>query len=447
MGPTARPDEGAARGFVHDLRVVWQRRYYRRLLAVNLTSRLGDGFLLASAGTFVLFNPEQAATATEFALATVAFYLPYSLIGPFAGVVLDRWTRRQVLFVASLLRAASASMLAGLVALGVPLPVFAVLLLATVGLNRFFIAGVGASIPRVVGVDELVMANSVTPTMGTLVFSAGGLAAVAVRQSAGGAGTGDAAIVALAALCFAAAALLMLRLPRPQLGPDATEALPPVSSAVALVVAGLARAVGHLRERVPAGWALLVMTSHRFAFGFVLAQSVVLFRNHFYDQDEVDQALAAVAASALAVAAGIGMAVLLTPIATRRIRKETWMVGLLALGAVGMLLPAVVLALGAIIASGVLLGLSTQGVKICVDSLVQLWTDDDYRGRAFALYDMLYNVALASSAVTAALVLPADGVAALGFVGVSLLMAATGLLYARATASQRYRSLRVPAAA
>jgi len=443
--PRAHP--GAARGFVRDLRLVWQRPYYRRLLATNVTSRLGDGFLLAAAGTYVLFNPQDAATLADFALATVVLYLPYSLIGPFAGIVLDRWARRQVLFLASILRSGSATLLAVLVAAQVPFPLFAVVLLATVGLNRFFIAGVGASIPHVVPVDELVMANAVTPTLGTLFFSAGGLAAVAVRGAAGGAGSGDAVIVAVAAVCFTLAALLMLRLPRPQLGPDCTEGLPQVGSALVMVVHGLVAAVRHLRERFPAGWALLVMATHRFAFGFVVAQSVVLLRNHFYTSDEADQALAAVAASGLAIAVGIGLAVLLTPIATRRMPKERWMVGLLGLGAITILLPAAVLEIWALMVSGLFLGLSTQGVKICVDSLVQLWADDDYRGRAFSLYDMLFNVALASSAVTAALVLPADGVAALGFVGVGVLMAVTGVVYRRATRSARYRSQLVPTSA
>jgi MFS family permease len=428
---------------VRDVRVVWRHAYYRRLLATNLTSRLGDGFLLASAGTYLLFDPREAATLSDFAIASIALYLPYSLIGPFAGVVLDRWPRRQVLFGASMLRAVSATGLAAVVAAGAPLPVFAVVLLVTVGLNRFFIAGVGASIPRVVPLDELVMANAVTPTLGTLTFTAGGLAAVAVRGAAGGSGTGDAAIMVVAAVCFAAAALLMLRIPRAQLGPETTDGLPAVSSAVALVVAGLVGAIGHLRERVPAGWALLVMATHRFAFGFVVAQTVVLFRNYFFDPDEVDEALGAVAASGLAIGLGIGISVLLTPVATRRMRKERWMVGLLALGAVTILLPAAVLQVWAVMVAAVFLGLSTQGVKICVDSLVQQWADDEYRGRAFSIYDMLYNVALASSAIVAALVLPPDGVAALGFVGVAVLIAATAVLYGRATSSTLYRSQRI----
>jgi MFS family permease len=437
---------GAARGFWHDLRVVMRRPYYRRLLATALTSRLGDGFLFAAAGTYVLFDPNRQATAAGYALAFTVIYLPYSLIGPFAGIALDRWQRRQVLLVSSVLRASTAAVLALLLVGAVPDLVFAVLVLAAFGLNRFFLAGIGASIPRVVPGDELVMANAVTPTIGTLFFSAGGLLAVSLRQALGGSGPGDVAIVAAAAACFVLAAALMLRLPRTQLGPDSTEDLPQVSSAAAAVLLGLVGAVRHLRERYPAGWALLVMASHRFAFGFVVAQTIVLFRNTFYAPNEVDEALGAIAASALTLAGGIALAVVLTPIATRRMRKERWMVLLLGLGAVGMLLPAATIAVWTVMAAGVVLGLSSQGVKICVDSLVQEWVADDVRGRAFSLYDMLFNVALVASAVTAALTLPADGASRLAFLSVGLLMAAIGTVYGRATASARYRGLRVPTA-
>lgn len=441
------PVLGAGRGFWHDLTVVLRRPAYRRLLATVVTSRLGDGFLFAAAGTFVLFDPNRQATAAGYALAFTVIYLPYSLIGPFAGIVLDRWQRRQVLLVSSVLRASSAALLAVLMVDGVAELTFALMVLTAFGLNRFFLAGIGASIPRVVPMDELVMANAVTPTIGTLFFSAGGLGAVALRTAAGGPGAGDVTLVAAAACCFVLAGLLMLRLPRTALGPDSTDDLPEVGSAFTAVVMGLVGAVRHLRERYPAGWGLLVMATHRFAFGFVVATTVVLYRNYFFGPDEVDEALAAIAASALTLAVGIALAVVLTPIATRRMRKERWMVLLLWLGALGMLLPAVTIQIWTVTVAGIVLGLSTQGVKICVDSLVQQWTADDVRGRAFSLYDMLFNVALVSSAVVAALTLPADGASPAAFVAVAALMAVIGLLYRRSTVTERYRSLAEPSTA
>ncbi len=438
--PTSTPRHG----FVHDLRVVLRRPDYRKLLATRLSSQVGDGMLLVTAGSYVLFDPNRQATAAGYALAFTVLYLPYSVIGPFAGIVLDRWQRRQVLLTVSSIRAVLAVVLALLLANGTSDVVFAVMVLTIVGLNRFFLAGQGASIPRVVPGDELVMANAVTPTLGTIMFSGGGVLAVVVSRLAGGAdGAGNSAIAAMAAAFFMLTALLMTRLERTRLGPDSFDDLP-VGSAAATIVLGLVGAVRHLAERYPAGLALLVMAAHRFAFGFVVAQTVVLSRNYFYGPDDVDAALGSIALAGGGIAVGAGLAVLLTPIATRRMRKERWIVMMLAVGAAVLLVPAAWLTLTAVVVTSVGLGVSTQSVKICVDSLVQEWTADDVRGRAFSIYDMLFNLALVTSAITAALVLPADGVAPAAFVGVALLMVATAAVYGRATGRSAYRALTLP---
>ncbi len=400
--------------------------------------------LLVTAGSYVLFDPNRQATAAGYALAFTVLYLPYSVIGPFAGIVLDRWQRRQVLLTVSSIRAVLAVVLALLLANGPSDVVFAVMVLTIVGLNRFFLAGQGASIPRVVPGDELVMANAVTPTLGTIMFSGGGVLAVVVSRLAGGAdGAGNSAIAAMAAVFFMLTALLMTRLERTRLGPDSFDDLP-VGSAAATIVLGLVGAVRHLAERYPAGLALLVMAAHRFAFGFVVAQTVVLSRNYFYGPDEVDAALGSIALAGGGIAVGAGLAVLLTPIATRRMRKERWIVIMLAVGAAVLVVPATWLTLTSVVVTSVGLGVSTQSVKICVDSLVQEWTADDVRGRAFSIYDMMFNLALVTSAITAALLLPADGVAPAAFVGVALLMVATAAVYGRATGRSAYRELTLP---
>jgi MFS family permease len=206
--------------------------------------------------------------------------------------------------------------------------------------------------------------------------------------------------------------------------------VPKVASAVATVVLGLVGAVRHLQERRPAGQALLVMAAHRFAFGLVVAQTVVLFRNFFFTPDEVDPALGALAVAGGCVAAGAALAVIVTPIVTRRVTKHTTMVAMLLVGALAVLPPALRLEPATVYAASVVLGLSTQSVKICVDSTVQEWTADDVRGRAFSLYDMLFNLALVTSAVTAAIVLPPDGVAPVALLGAGGVMVATALAFA-----------------
>ncbi len=47
-----------------------------------------------------------------------------------------------------------------------------------------------------------------------------------------------------------------------------------------------------------------------------------------------------------------------------------------------------------------LLGLAAQGTKIAVDTIVQRDTDDEFRGRAFAFYDVLYNAAFVGAAAS-----------------------------------------------
>src|SRR5262249_56520486 len=76
--------------------------------------------------------------------------LPCSLVGPFAGVFIDRWSRRQILVWSALLRAAFVVLTASLVAsgrLGVPLYVS---VLAVLGVNRFFLSSLSAALPHVV---------------------------------------------------------------------------------------------------------------------------------------------------------------------------------------------------------------------------------------------------------------------------------------------------------
>jgi hypothetical protein len=85
---TGRPGR---RTFWADLRAVLAERNFRRLFSTRLISQTGDGIFTAGVGTYVFFNaatfPSPAAGAAAFAV----LYLPYSLIGPFAGVFIDRW--------------------------------------------------------------------------------------------------------------------------------------------------------------------------------------------------------------------------------------------------------------------------------------------------------------------------------------------------------------------
>lgn len=101
---------------IGDLGDVLASRWFRRLFATRLVGQFTDGLVQAALATFVLFSPEREATAPRIAVAFAILLLPYSLIGPFAGVFLDRWRRRGVLVGANLALAECVALVALLVA-------------------------------------------------------------------------------------------------------------------------------------------------------------------------------------------------------------------------------------------------------------------------------------------------------------------------------------------
>ncbi|MBX9638698.1 MAG: MFS transporter, partial [Mycobacteriaceae bacterium] len=68
-----------------------------RLLQLRMASQFGDGLFQAGLAGALLFNPDRAADPLAIARAFAVLFLPYSLLGPFAGALMDRWDRRLVL--------------------------------------------------------------------------------------------------------------------------------------------------------------------------------------------------------------------------------------------------------------------------------------------------------------------------------------------------------------
>ena len=73
-----------------------------RLLELRTVSQFGDGLFQAGLAGGLLFSTDRAAGPWEIAGAFAVLYLPYSVLGPFAGALLDRWDRRLVLIGANL---------------------------------------------------------------------------------------------------------------------------------------------------------------------------------------------------------------------------------------------------------------------------------------------------------------------------------------------------------
>ncbi|UQA94267.1 MFS transporter [Streptomyces halobius] len=390
---------------VRDLRVLLQLRDFRSLLATRLLSQAADGVYQVALATYVVFSPEKQTSAAAIASAMAVLLLPYSLVGPFTGVLLDRWRRRQVILYGNLLRTLLAAVTAALMVARVPDWLFYASALSVTAVNRFVLAGMSAALPRVVGAgQQLVMANSIAPTAGTLAATAGGGLAFAVRLTGPDV---DPVAVLLGAALYLCSALTALRMAPGLLGPDPSRLQPHLWEALVSTVRGLAHGFRHLAERRTAARALTAMTIVRFCYGAVTV--MVLMLSRYAWTDNVSEGLALLGITVMVSGAGFFAAALLTPWAVERLTAFGWIACCAALGAV--LVPALGLLFAPVpmLVAAFVLGISTQGTKISTDTVVQRSVDDAFRGRIFAIYDVLFNVAFVSAAAVAALMLPPDG--------------------------------------
>ncbi len=425
--------------FAADVAHLLKGHRFRQLFAVRVVSQAADGVFQVALASYVLFSPERQPSAALIAGAFAAVLLPFSLLGPFVGVFLDRWCRRQILVWANLVRVLPVLGVAALIGAGRSTWDLLLLVLVALGLNRFLLAGLGASLPHVVTPRELVLANSVTPTSGTIAFMLGLGAATAVRTVVPLAEP-DVLIVAVSAVGYAAAALCALRMPRWLLGPDFDPSRPQVKQALAHVVRGLRGALAHLRERPAPARALAVIGAHRFLYGLSTVATILLYRNYFYDSSDVEAGFAGLAVAVLLSGVGYFLAAVLTPIVTARITPQHWVVALLLAAAVFEAFPGGLYTIPGVCIAAFVLGISAQGVKICVDTFVQTGVDDAFRGRVFALYDMIFNLVFVAAAAVGALVLPETGKSYVVLALICLAYAAVGLLFSRRTVTSSYPS-------
>ncbi len=419
---SGRQGAGSAGGrpeFLRDLRVVLAESGFRRLFTTRLISQAGDGAFTAGLGTYVFFNATTYPNPASAAAAFAALYLPYSLIGPFAGVFIDRWSRRQILVWSAVIRAGFVALTASLVAsgtLGFPLYAAALLVL---GVNRFFLASLSAALPHVVPKDELVMANGVSPTAGGIMTAIGGLVALGVHVATGGGRAGSAITLLAAGSCYLLAGAAGSTMRRDLLGPahdpddrqrggTLTE-LAAVAAHLRAVAAGLVAGARYVWHRRAPTAALGAVGGQKFLYGILFLMSILLYRNYFYPASANSALTHFSSLIVLPAAIGYGASAFVTPPVIQRISKQAWIA--VALACAGVLTGAlgetfsqlmfVIIAFGA--------NLAGQSVAISATTILQEQVEDGFRGRVFAFYDMLSNVPFVLGTAASALFMPVTG--------------------------------------
>ncbi|MFD8528987.1 MFS transporter [Streptosporangium canum] len=393
--------------FVSDLRVVLEGRDFRRLFGTRLVSQFSDGIFQFAVAGFAFFSPEKSTSAVGIAAGLAVLLLPYSILGPFAGVFIDRWSRRQILVIAPLVRGALLLLAAALVAAGAPDALFYTAALAVLGVNRFFLAALGASLPHVVPADRLMVANAVTPTSGTVLTFVGVGAGYLLRMIFGSDHRGTAVLLVASGLVFGLSALIARTMGRELLGPAYDPDRPQARAAVRHVLSGLADGARHLARHRAAAAAMGAMATHRFVYGMCTAMLVLLSR--YYFAENAEDALNAVSIVVATSGVGYALAILVTPWATERFGIERWVQAMLAGAGVLTFALCAPFQQWGFAAGGFVLGIAGQSIKICADTSVQRDVEDAYLGRAFSIYDMLFNGTYVLAAALAAALLPADG--------------------------------------
>jgi MFS family permease len=415
-----------------NLRAILTSSGFRRLLAVRLTSQFGDGLFSGGLAGSILFNPDKQADPVAIATGFAVLLLPYSLLGPYVGVFLDRWSRRNVLVYANLVRPLVALPAAALLWTGHTGAPLAVLALVVIGINRFVLAGHSAAMPHVVDGDRLVTANALAPTLGTVCNSLalGVSALVQTFVLAGNHGYG------LIAGCAVVGYLLSSGLARvsfrpEQLGPDETERhRGGIAAELADVTRGMVAGARHLARRRASVSVLAAQSGYRVLYGVLTVAALLLYRNYFSNGGDFSGSIAGLAQ--VVVAGGIGslVAALITPAATRWFGGRGWVAMLLC--AAGVL----VVVLGWPFSSPLLVGavfvinVAAQGTKIVVDTTLQWQVADEYRGRVFSVNDTSYNACYVVGLYVGALVLPSDGHSPAAVLAVGLGYVLVGACYA-----------------
>lgn len=410
-----------------DLRVVAVHRDFRKLFAVRLVSQAGDGMFQAGLATLFFFSPERMATAADVAAAFAVLLLPFTVVGPLAGPLLDRWRRRQVLLLGNAVRVVLGLTLAVTMATVGVGPLVYVLALVTLGVNRFLLAALSAALPRVVPRDQLLMANTITPTLGAVAAVVGAGAGFLAGRLVPEGSVRDGVVLAGAAVLFGLASALALRLRPDQLGPE--QRSQHLWGDIRATAADLREGARWLLARRTPALGLGVMAVHRFLYGVNFIALILISRNLLVDPSDADAGLAMFGLLTGISFAGNGLAILLTPIAHERMTPAQWIVVCLGAGVASQALLATSSSFAVVAAAAVLLGVSVQGAKIAVDTIVQRDTDDEYRGRAFSLYDVLYNAAFVGAAALAAAALPDTGWSPVVFLALAATYVLTALAY------------------
>ena len=197
------------------LRLLRVNRNFRRLLMAQIVSEIGDWFYTLAIYSLLL---ELTGKASSVGLALTLQVLPQTFVGPIAGIVNDRISRKKVMITADLTRMAIVLAMLLVRSRSMVWLVYPLLVMETI-MAAFFEPARSSVIPNIAPREDVILANTLSSTTWSinLVLGAtlGGVVAALLGKDA---------VFVVNALSFLASALLIrgMRFNEPHVVSDAT---------------------------------------------------------------------------------------------------------------------------------------------------------------------------------------------------------------------------------
>jgi MFS family permease len=371
-----------------------------------------DGVFQSALASFVLFSPERQANALSAAIGFAVVLLPYSIVGPFVGTILDRVSRQRALFFANLARSINLLVVAIFVFSGATGVALTAVVLIAFGINRLILAALSAGLPLLIDSKSLITANAIAVTGGSVLVVIGGGIGVGVRALVDGAALADHAdslLILLASGGYFIAALLSGRLTKYEIGPLEHEK---AAASFRQGFTDMREGIDFLRKNIDTARGIVATAVHRGGLTALTLTALLLERNTFNDPARPEDGLQGFGIALTIAGIGLFLGAFLAPFGVARFGRHRWIKFAMLASALSPVFLAIWQTEVALAVTAFLTAFFGQNIKVTNDALVQSKIDDYYRGRVFAVYDVVVNSAIVSGGLIAALLLPTSGVTA-----------------------------------
>ncbi len=370
---------------------------YSTLVGVQFLAQTGQGVVQGAIAKALVFGGEKGfdvqnvPSASYLLKVVLALYIPYTLISPFVGVFIDRFSRRRVVWWSNIIT----SVIVGGIALGVMLPLgkgtsegdtlatagLVIGLLAAQSVVRVVLAVKSAAIPDVLSGKDLLQGNALSQAGGALFqvlgIGFGGVFAGIVGSWAG---------VIIGAGIFVAVGFVSLRMRHTETSEHDSTFWHEASRVVRTVADGLKEVAA--RPAAALGLSSFQMLRYQFwGFGlFVFG----LYAKNLVQGSSADSL--SLALSGLGGIMGGALGLVLAQKWKDKVPPIRLLLGsMFLLGAGTIVFGGLVSVLG--FAAMLFIGFFAFFLgKISADTIMQQAIPDDFRGRAFALFDIAYNL-------------------------------------------------------